>query len=281
MSIELPAYIYRNTDHDVAPTPHPSKKLALRVGMAALPFFTLYKPFTYPLSLAMGSVRLLTSSRELWTQQSTSRYIQVAASTAGLAGTLFAHPLGMLIATLHDVSLDFNRLIGALGQGSYRKAMTELLQTINDFLYLGLFLGGGAHLIAASLSVQFIVGINRSYLHYKKEGENLECISQLLMAFIRGHQAIRSWQAISIDQDKKQAQEEKTPYLPLANHAQTFLVNAGYRINTLARWTVRQIGHLTSPSSPLEKSQQIQAAAKIAIASVASLFSSPSQRLAI
>lgn len=271
MSIHLPSYIYRDVEKDSSPTSTPPKNLAVRVALAALPFFTLYKPFAYPLSLAAGSLRVFTSMQELSAKRGAFQCMSTAAAIAGLAGTLFAHPLGMLIASLHDVAIDLHGLASALSEGDHKDAMLKLLASINDGLYLGLFLGGSAHMVAASLSAQFVLGAARSYLHFKKGDENIEGASQLLMAFIRGHQAVRSWQAISIELDKKTAEQEGKPYLPLANRAQKFFVNAGYRINTFARWTIRQIGHLTSPLNTQGAAAKVQQAAMIALAGIVSL----------
>lgn len=251
MSIRIPAYINRNFENDFSGF---NKTYGVRVAAAALPFFSLYKPFSYPLSLAMGAVRLLTTGKT----ETPLQVFSVAAAIAGIAGTYFRHPLGMLIATAHDLVFDLGRLVSALQAGEYQSGMIELLQVINNTLYMGLFVGGGAQVLAASLSIQFLVGIHRSYAHFQKGGERLEGVSHLLMALIRGHQAIRGWQSICIEQDMRQAKEEGKPYLPIANRIQKFFVNAGYRINGLSRWTVRQIGH--------HSQSRVQTAAKVALA---------------
>ncbi|MDP1609280.1 MAG: endonuclease/exonuclease/phosphatase family protein [Chlamydiales bacterium] len=60
-------------------------------------------------------------------------------------------------------------------------------------------------------------------------------------------------------------------YLPLANPAQRFFVNTGYQMNRLARWTVRQIGHLLLSPIPQELyleevADRVQTAVKVALA---------------
>lgn len=238
MAIHIPPYIHRNFQNDL---PH-YKDQACRIASATLPFLTLYRPCAYPLSLAMGGLRVITALRE---NKDSFRALHVTAAVAAVAGTLFGHPLGMLIATAHDLFLDLHGVIKGLQDGDYRQSMTGLLQALNNTLYLGLFMGGGAPLLAASLSLQFLSGINRSYAHFQKGGERLEGTSQLLMALIRGHQAIRSWQSIAAQKEFQKAKEENKPYLPLANRVQKFFVNTGYRLNTLARWSFRQISRLT------------------------------------
>ncbi|MBX9744097.1 MAG: endonuclease/exonuclease/phosphatase family protein, partial [Chlamydiales bacterium] len=275
-TIQLPPYFYRNFEHDATTDSLASsyKKQALRITLATLPFFSLYKPFGYGLSLTLGSARLFTAGHHLYANgsgQSVSQYVSVAASIAGIAGTCFAHPLGMLIATVHDLFLDIQCLAGKFLQGDYRNAILELLPIINNILYAGIFLGGGSQLIATSLCIQFLIGIKQSHSHFQKKGEELEAVSHGLMAFIRGHQAIRSWQHIFIEQEIQKAREDNKPYLPLANQAQRFFVNAGYQINGLARWTVRQIGHLFLSPIPEERylqevADRVQTAIKVAFA---------------
>ncbi len=184
----------------------------------------------------------------------------------------------MLIAVVTDLLVDLGSLARALEDKDYQRTMTELLHTINDIFYMGLFLGGGAPVVASSLCIQFMVGINHSYIHFQKGGERLEGVSHFLMALIRGHQSIREWQRISVERDARKALEEGKPYLPMANKAQKMLVNAGYRVNGFARWTVRQIGHLLLSPMPQERYARefvarVQTAIKVAFVAPIALTS--------
>src|SRR6267154_232523 len=76
---------------------------AQRVAFTALPFFSLYKPLSFPLSLLMGGLRAYTSITQLMesikkgdTKDISLAMVQTAVSVIALAGTIFAHPLGML-----------------------------------------------------------------------------------------------------------------------------------------------------------------------------------------
>lgn len=277
MKIQQPAYIQRNFENDL-PSPLPFyQKQATRIAAAVLPFFTLYKPFSYPLALGMGGMRLITAGKAFWNgHRNISQCAQVAIATIALAGTLFGHPLGMLITSTHDLLIAMGRLSASLQEGEYKQAMQHLLQAIHETLYISLFLGAGPEVVVASLCTQFLLGIHRSWAHLQK-GEKIEGVSHLLMAFIRGHQAIRQGQAICIQKEIQKAQREGKPYLPLANRAQKFLTEAGYRINGLARWTIRQITHCLNPNQ--STFSQVQTAAKVLLVApftlASFLFSTP------
>lgn len=254
-TIEHPPYVYREVENDLPP----SKNLAVRVANAALPFLSLYKPWSYPFSLAMGGARLATTCKKVWegalNNQMAYNFFHAAVAATSLAGTYFRHPLGMLIGSLHDL----------ITHSSTMKGTEGVLQALNTTLYIALFFHGGAGLTAASFSLQFASEIFRAQAHFEEDEETLEAFSHLMMAFVRGHQAIRQCQSIYIEREIEKAKETGKPYLPLANRAQKFFVNVGYRVNRLARWTVGQIGaFLLSP--PPELSSKICTGAKIACA---------------
>ena len=71
-------------------------------------------------------------------------------------------------------------------------------------------------------------------------------------------------EGFSLTKEIEKAAREGKPYLPLANPVQRFFVNAGYRINSLARWTIRQVSFALRPDqTPLSK---VQSSAKAALA---------------
>jgi hypothetical protein len=55
-------------------------------------------------------------------------------ATAALAATLFMHPMGMLITTAQDLSLDLAALAGEVHRGEYRAACETSLKTMNHAL---------------------------------------------------------------------------------------------------------------------------------------------------
>ena len=113
--------------------------------------------------------------------------LQTSIAVIALAGTIFAHPLGMLISTGHDLIIEIVHLIEHLKNGEYQKAMEDCLGIINNALYLALFLHGGLEIGIASLAMQILIGLYHSQAEFK-EGHYIEGTGHLLMSMVRGNQ---------------------------------------------------------------------------------------------
>ena len=84
-------------------------EMVKETAVASLPFLTLYKPLSFPISLGIGvlrvgvtSVQLADAIREGDSAKILSASIATTIAVICVAGTIFAHPLGMLIATGYD-----------------------------------------------------------------------------------------------------------------------------------------------------------------------------------
>jgi hypothetical protein len=165
-----------------------------RVALVALPFFSLYKPLSFPLSLAMGGMRTFTSMTQLMESIKAGEakgisyaMMQTTIAVIALAGTIFAHPLGMIITTTHDLVVEVAHLIQNLRADEYKKAMENCLGIMNNALYLTLFLRGGLEIAIASLAMQICIGLYHSQAEFRK-GRYVEGVGHLLMSMIRGNQ---------------------------------------------------------------------------------------------
>ncbi len=166
----------------------------MRVGIVALPFFSLHKPLSLPISLTMGGLRsvmctsnLIESIRSGNCSDIAYMLLQTVIAVIALAGTIFAHPAGMLITTGHDLIIELTHLIHHLYVGEHRKALESCLNIANNALYLVLFLDGGLEMAIASLAVQILVGLSHS-MNELQNGRWLEGAGHLLMATVRGNQ---------------------------------------------------------------------------------------------
>jgi ankyrin repeat protein len=203
-TLESPIYFHRDYEKDFG-----SKKqkettkvdsswtgIAQRTTFASLPFFSLYKPFGFPLAMAMGSIRVLSSTSELCnavqrgdTAEISGQVLQTAIAVGALAGTILAHPLGMLITTGQDTLIDAGYLIHALSEGNYKAASERTLSLVNNALYLGLFFAGSLELSIASLGVQVILGLYHSSEDFKND-RWIEGTAHLIMGGIRTNQMV-------------------------------------------------------------------------------------------
>lgn len=175
-----------------------------RITLVALPFLSLYKPLSFPLSLTLGGLRSFSSISQLLAElqngglkESSYAFLQAALSIIALSGTILAHPLGMLITTVHDCALDSFSIGQNLYVGDFQSAAGNTANLINNTLYLALFTHGGLEIAIASLGMQILLGLGHSVSEYKK-GNYLEASGHMLMGMIRGNQMMRQIQVLQM-----------------------------------------------------------------------------------
>ncbi len=194
-----PFYYHREYRNDIPEAEQTVEKTwlqeAQRVGFIALPFISLYKPLSFPLSLALGGLRVLSCGSELLASiqrddmdQIAYQLVQTSIAVIAVAGTVFAHPVGMLITTAQDIFVELKLLLTNLQEGAYDKAALNCANILNNSLYIALLLNGGLELAVASLAIQVVLGAYHSHQEFKK-GNHLEGAAHLVMALIRGNQA--------------------------------------------------------------------------------------------
>jgi endonuclease/exonuclease/phosphatase family metal-dependent hydrolase len=167
-----------------------------RVALASLPFLVLYKPIGKPLSCALGAMRSFSDGLELkvaFKKRDIKAFaksgVQTALSGASLCGTLFAHPLGMAIATLQDAAIDGAKIARSLYNKEFREAGKSSIYVINHSLYLALLFHGGVEVAVCFLAMQVLIGGAKSISEYRK-GRYLEAGGHLLMGMVRGRQLL-------------------------------------------------------------------------------------------
>lgn len=199
LRVNEPSYYHREYNNDLHQEIGENQWIATgkRVACVALPFISLYKPLSFPFSVGMGAFRVYTSVSQLVATIQTSdnakeialEVLQTAISVIALVGTIFAHPIGMLITTGQDLILETIALVQHLQNGDLRKVFESCISIINNALYLMLFLNGGLELAIASLAVQILTGLYHSISEFR-EGKYLEAGGHLLMAVVRSHQVV-------------------------------------------------------------------------------------------
>ncbi len=169
MSI-LTNYAHREYKNDV------ESDFGKRLAVSALPFLSLYKPFSFPIMVGTSALRVYTC----WQNNDT---LQTTLAVSALVFTIFAFPIGMLITTGQDL---FNE-IKQLGQDD--QFIEHLAHIANSGLYAALILTGfgSLQLIVASLSMQIALGLFHAIKEYNK-GNTIEGLAHLGMAAIRSLQ---------------------------------------------------------------------------------------------
>lgn len=103
------------------------------------------------------------------------------------ASSIFAHPMGMIITTGHDLIIDLTKLAKHLQNGNQKEALKCCGSILNNVLYLALFTYGGPELAIASFAIQILLRAHHSCNEFAK-GNTLEGIGHLLMAMVRTSQ---------------------------------------------------------------------------------------------
>ena len=195
--IAIPAVYHREYENDF-PTKeaadHPFFSQCLRLSQIALPFISCYRPLGKPLSILLGASRTVSSLPQLIeafasqrTEEVGKALLKTAIVTTALACSIFAHPLGMVVTTAHDMIQNISEMLDALKAKNYKKAAEMGLHLLNNALYLGCFFAGSLELSIASIGCQIFLGLYNSCDEFKK-GRYLESAGHLLMVGIRGHQ---------------------------------------------------------------------------------------------
>jgi hypothetical protein len=164
------------------------------IASASLPFLALYKPFSYPIALGTGALRVGVSSFQLINAIREGNHQKIFSETVGttvavisLAGTFFAHPLGMLISTGYDLILEFQSLIQNLRESKHEQALQNCLKILGHSLYFAALLVGGPEITICFFAVQIIIGGLEARNDFA-EGKYIAGIGHALMAIVRGGQ---------------------------------------------------------------------------------------------
>lgn len=193
-----PDYVHREHENDIVKKDDPCPfNEGRRAVLVALPFISLYKPAGFVLTVGMGGSRALVNASRFYTaiqagsaEEKREMFFQTLISVAGLIGTIFAHPLGMAVATGHDIATASTNLAKHIQAGENREAIESAMDIINNALYLSIFIGGGIQLTIASLAMQVSIELYKCHKAFLKEGhlDHLEAAGHLAMALIRVNQ---------------------------------------------------------------------------------------------
>lgn len=185
-----PEYFYREYSNDIPKDVEESNQV-IRLMQSALPFVGLYDPFGKFLAGSLGTLRFATSFRDCLNsenhQELSSSAFNSVIAIASIAGTVFLHPVGMMITTLHDMGICCYHLYDAARSKDHIETAKQLLHLSNHGLYFVMMLYGSLEWQVASLAMQVIVE-GASSAHEFAKGRWLEGTSHMLMTGIRGKQ---------------------------------------------------------------------------------------------
>jgi endonuclease/exonuclease/phosphatase family metal-dependent hydrolase len=159
--------------------------LVTRVFYAVLPFLVLHRPFGKIITLTMDGSRTVSSFSQLFEKKDGKTALQTIIAVAALAGTIFMHPLGLCVATLHDLISHLPEAIAQLQGGD----LQGLMAIFQQGFYLGTILIGSVEIIAISLLLSMAIEICRSKKEFQ-QGYLLEGIAHMAMSMVRFGQSV-------------------------------------------------------------------------------------------
>lgn len=188
--LKIPEYFYREYAHDLQSQPKQAYlSKAVRLTAVALPFISLYRPIEKPLAASMGLIRAFTSLSQGDNHPSLKVAINTSLAIASVIGTIFLHPVGILMTSGHDIGLNTYELYGAIQKGNSAEATEKMIHLANNTFYFLVILTGSVELQIASLTVQVLVGTFSAAKEFKK-GNWLESAGHLAMTAIRANQFV-------------------------------------------------------------------------------------------
>ncbi|MBX9743666.1 MAG: hypothetical protein K2X08_00460 [Chlamydiales bacterium] len=189
-----PPYYHREYSNDIDRPHEESSNIYKRATLVALPFLSLYKPLSLPISLGMGATRVYTSANQLISDIQSGDcnkisfdVLQTTIAVIALASTIFAHPIGMIVTTSQDIIFELSDLLQSLQKGDREASLMSLTKIINNTFYLALICRGGLELSIVSFAMQAITLVISSRDEFKKD-RILEGCGNLLMAAVRVNQ---------------------------------------------------------------------------------------------
>lgn len=234
--VTLPSYFYREYENDFPKQDSKNEPTSqtLRVVKVALPFVSLYRPVGRVLAGGLGSIRTITNFRQCLSaedyQNLSWSILQTGLALVSVTGTIFLHPMGMLITTFGDIAENSHGIYCALTEGEISTATKQTMRVANNSLYLALMLSGSVQLQLASLALQVLIEGSSSMEEFNK-GNMLETIGHLGMCMVRMNQSYaelgtfqrhlshrqvlhqNSMKAIAGKQSAKMQAEERTKHL--------------------------------------------------------------------
>ncbi len=161
----------------------------------ALPvFLSLYKPFGKIAAVGSSVLHLahtVDAYQKLDITRAQSTQIQLftrmLVATSAVAGTLFAHPMGMCISTAYDLIEQSQELHHHIQEGNYADALQNASRMVSDSLYLLALFSGSMQWTVGALVMQTLLGLNAARQELTKKNY-IEAAAHLTILAARSYQ---------------------------------------------------------------------------------------------
>lgn len=165
--------------------------ISKKVALAALPFLSLYKPFSFGMTLGSETLKSAASIASFYSviqggngDEMLKGFVKTALQVSSCVLTLLAHPIGVFISAGQEIVKESVACVGYLKERKYAKASESGALILNSALYISVFVIGGLEISIASTGMQILLGAYQSQKEYR-EGRWLEGTSHLIMSGYR------------------------------------------------------------------------------------------------
>lgn len=190
--LNQPTCFHRDFENDLPTTRVENENYYMniisRVATASLPFLALYKPVEKMLSITTSATREIGCSRSLVNDLQSGENIHKSLfdsvmCISSITGTIFMSPMGMVIATCHDLSLNAGKIYTAYSNNNHDELTKINIQLADNFFYLMTMVYGGIELQVASSIMMTLLSAYSSRKELE-QGHYIESGSHMLMTLI-------------------------------------------------------------------------------------------------
>jgi hypothetical protein len=181
-----------------------------RVALVALPFFSLYKPLKMPIILAKGVFRVYSNITDLVGSVSKGggkdisyHLLHTTLAAAALGANMLGSPVGGVITTAQDLSLEVVSLLEHLQNDDCQKASESCAKIFNNALYLSAILTCSTGVTIASFALRIMLDLYNSQKEFEK-GNDLEGTAYFLMSMVRCGQLADQVHQIEVSEEAEE-----------------------------------------------------------------------------
>ena len=183
----------RNYSHDVRPS-SPTYTLAdyaKRVSAVTVQILYFYPPLRWPISVAMGTVRVYNN---LNTTAAETSFTNQAVAALALLGAVVQSQLGTAVTAFHDIIVEIEHIQNP--DTSWEEVQTSLIKILNHSVYLALICRGGLELSILAFLLQAVINIIQAKDEFKR-GRDIEGYVNLMLATVRFQQTYSQIQQLN------------------------------------------------------------------------------------
>ena len=197
--IYLPCHLHRQIENDL---PAEQDNLAQRVYKIIMPLLMLYRPIAKPLSIGMGTLRVIThldgcnqarQQGDSWTLLGETTQTGLAAIS--LASSFSYLSVSVFLTTFADIAINLGRMMDCYQKQNADRFTEELVQLMGNSFYMAYMVYSSSYTLIASIVAHGLINLYQARKAWN-EGKRPEAFSQFIVASFRCLEARHRWNII-------------------------------------------------------------------------------------